>query len=253
MDMHDDDRTVGRILTRREIFKLVGATGLGLVAGCTSSSSGTGSTVLATPALTEGPFFVDERLNRSDITTGTTRLSVLNGTPLDLKINVARLNGSTTVPLTNAQVDIWHTDAIGTYSDVNNGGIQSENTLGQKWLRGHQNTDVSGNVQFKTIYPGWYIGRTIHIHFKVRQFDNVGNVTYEFSSQWFMLDGLSDTVMAGTAYNTRGARTLRNTNDGIFGTRLADNTTAGSHLILDMTPINGGASYSGAFNVILQI
>lgn len=77
-----------------------------------------------------------------------------------------------------AQADIWQTNAAGKYSDE-----ASEGTSGQKWLRGFQTTDSNGRVQFATIYPRWYNGRTIHIHMKVRFTANGQN--YVFNTQFF--------------------------------------------------------------------
>ena len=124
--------------------------------------------VLATPTVTEGPYWVDEKLFRSDIrsdpSTGTARA----GVPLTLTVKVQNLTSSGCAPLTGAYVDIWHCDAKGIYSDEPSynpgGGTGTVVTTGQKFLRGYQITDENGQVQFTTIYPGWYNGRTIHIH-----------------------------------------------------------------------------------------
>jgi protocatechuate 3,4-dioxygenase beta subunit len=58
-----------------------------------------------------------------------------------------------------ATVEIWHADAAGEYSGVaGNSG---------SWLRGIQRTASTGRVRFEPIFPGWYRGRTPHIHMKV--------------------------------------------------------------------------------------
>src|SRR5262249_47377991 len=155
----------------------------GSVSTGTNTSTGSGSStntssttsVVVTPAETEGPYFVDENLNRSDLTSNTTDANVLNAVPLTLQLKVYRVNGSAITPLTGAHVDVWHADANGVYSDE-----QALNTAGQTFLRGYQVTDSSGAVQFTTIYPGWYRGRTVHIHFKVRTYAASGSKTYEF-------------------------------------------------------------------------
>src|SRR5258706_14922 len=138
--MDNDDRQVGRILSRREVLKLLGATGAVMLVGCGPSQSGSGAT---TQAPTAGA-------------------------------------GATTAPAEGATVEIWHCDAAGQYSDVSDPGF---NTKGQNWLRGAQVTDANGKATFTTIYPGWYRGRAVHIHFKVHP-----DATKVFTSQLFFDD-----------------------------------------------------------------
>ena len=168
------------------------------------------------PAMTDGPFFVDARLHRADLTSGTTRAGVVKGSPLLLNIDLAAVQPAGCKPVAGAQVDVWHTDAGGDYSDVAHGAGQSS-TQGQMFLRGFQISDANGRATFTTIYPGWYPGRTIHIHVKVRQFNAAGNTTSEFSTQLYFDDAASDAVMALAPYNARGQRTVRNARDFIFG------------------------------------
>ncbi len=187
------------------------------------------------PQQTAGPFFVDEQLNRSDIRSNPDDNSIKAGVPLRLVFQVSQVNGSTCQPLSNAMVDVWHCDAEGVYSDV--GEAQ-----GQKFLRGYQMTDSSGTAQFVTIYPGWYPGRTPHIHFKIRgsSGDRVG---YEFTSQIYFDDALSDEVYAQPSYASRGARSVRNERDGIF-------RSGGDQLILPVTRL--GEGYEGRFAIGLE-
>jgi len=116
-----------------------------------------------TPEAGEGPFYLDPKLLRSDITSGQP------GAPLDLALQVVRAGDCAT--LANARVDVWHADALGLYSGYTKqsgvGGISPEAAVGKQYLRGTQLTDVQGNVQFRTIFPSWYGGRTPHVHFKV--------------------------------------------------------------------------------------
>ena len=163
------------------------------------------------PTLTEGPFFVDERLNRVDLTSGTANTNVTNGVPLTLTIGLVSTTGNC-APLQGLQVDVWHADAAGKYSDV-----ASEGTAGQTFLRGYQVSDASGLVTFRTIFPGWYSGRTIHIHVLVRRFDTSGNQTYRWASQLFFDPATTLTVTARAPYNTRGASPdTSNAQDGIY-------------------------------------
>jgi protocatechuate 3,4-dioxygenase beta subunit len=157
----------------------------------------------------EGPYFVDERLNRSDIRSDPTDGRVKPGTPLALTLLISRLGIGDCQPLPGAQVDIWHCDAQGVYSDVQD---QEFNTIGQKFLRGYQITDARGEARFVTLYPGWYPGRTVHIHFKIRT-TPVAKRSFEFTSQLYFDDGLTDRVHTATPYVENGPRTARNQHD----------------------------------------
>jgi len=173
---------------------------------------------IAAPSMTEGPYFVDELLQRTDLRLDPTNNAVKPGVPLQLKIHVYRVNGSTCAPLGNAQIDLWHCDATGLYSDESANGTQ-----GQKFLRGYQLTDAQGVAAFTTIYPGWYRGRTIHIHVKVRTFSTDGTVSYAFNSQFFFDDKLTDQVIVQPPYNGRGQRDTTNATDMVF-----NNTDSGT-------------------------
>jgi protocatechuate 3,4-dioxygenase beta subunit len=166
----------------------------------------------------------DERLNHSDIRSDPSDGSVRDGTPLTLAFAVARLDGSSCTALEGAVVDIWHCDAAGVYSDVQDTGF---NTVGKKFLRGYQVTDANGNATFVTIYPGWYQGRTVHIYLKIRP-DPDSTEGFEFTSQLCFDDDLTDTIDAQQPYVAKGTRTTRNANDGIY-------TNGGDELLLAPT------------------
>ena len=187
------------------------------------------------PELTEGPYFVDEMLNRSDIRADTSDGSISEGFPLELTFNVTQIGVNGCVPLPNAQVDIWHCDAYGVYSDV-------QNAVGKTFLRGYQLTDGEGLARFTTIYPGWYPGRAVHIHFKVRAAASGGRV-HDFTSQVFFDDALSDRVFAQAPYAARGQRRVVNARDGIF-------RQAGAQLMLAVTPAAPG--YAASFDLALE-
>ena len=116
-----------------------------------------------TPEAGEGPFYVDPKLLRSDITAGQP------GAPLQLALQVVRAGDCAT--LANARVDVWQADALGLYSGYEKqsgvGGVSTKAAVGQQYLRGTQVTDTAGSVRFRTIFPSWYGGRTPHVHFKV--------------------------------------------------------------------------------------
>ena len=232
--MDNDDQPIGRILSRRDALKVLGVGSAAFLAACASpeatgtviptealtqisstQAAATVSTVLdcvVRPELTIGPYFVDQQLERSDIRTNSSDNSVKDGVPLTLSINVAHVSNNSCTPIEGAQVDIWHCDALGVYSGVSD---RNADTTGQDFLRGFQRTDANGAVQFQTIYPGWYSGRAVHIHFTVRT-QGTDNGNYQFTSQFFFDDALTDQVHALEPYASKGQRNTRNSNDNIF-------------------------------------
>ena len=234
--MKNDDHQTGRILTRREALALLG--GAAMLASGVSPRSGMAQTLPAcvvTPEQMEGPFFTDVRLNRSDIRSDPTDRSVKEGVPLALTLRVSAVGNAGCTQLAGATVDVWHCDAVGVYSD--SGG----NTAGKKFLRGHQVTDANGAVRFTTIYPGWYPGRAVHIHFKVRILAGpaLGN---EFTSQLYFDEAVTDRVLARAPYSVRGQRT-RNSDDGLY-------RRGGGRLMLALT--ESGTGYAGEFSIGLK-
>ena len=161
-----------------------------------------------------------------------------HGVPLQLTFAVGSVANAACAPLAGATVDIWHCDALGRYSDE-----QANNTVGKKFLRGSQTTDASGLAQFTTIYPGWYAGRAVHIHFKIRTTGTDGQA-YEFTSQLFFDDALSDSVFAQAPYASHGTRDTLNSQDSIYG-------TGGDQLLLALTQQDTG--YTTTFNVGLDL
>ena len=241
--MRDDDRPIGRLLTRREALALLGVGGAAaLTAGSGTLRAGSAAAAgacVARPALTEGPYFVDEKLNRSDIRPDPTDGTVRPGASLRLGLRVSRLAAGACAPLPGAMVDLWHCDAAGVYSDVSGAG---GSTVGKKFLRGYQLTDTEGLARFTTIYPGWYPGRAVHIHFKVRA-AAAGGLAHEFTSQLFFDDALSDRVYAQPPYAARGQGRVRNARDGIY-------RQAGAQLTLVVAPASPG--YVASFDLALE-
>lgn len=222
--MENDDHTTGQVLTRREAVALVAAAGCSLLVGRSPASAQPACVVR--PEQTEGPFFVDERLKRSDLRTNPADGKITPGVPLDLTLAVSRLAGGRCAPMAGVLVDVWHCDHLGAYD----------------FLRGYQVTDARGRARFKTIYPGWYHGRTVHIHFKLRSAPTV-RPGFDFTSQLYFADALTDRVYAQPPYAARGARPTRNNRDGIY-------RHGGSQLLLSLAP--SGAGYAGTFEVALQ-
>lgn len=240
--MDDDDRPAGHIMSRREALALIGAGGTAMLAGraAWSAAAEPALSCVASPGQTEGPYFVDGRLNRADIRADPTDGSVREGAPLTLALVISSVAAGACAPLAGAVVDVWHCDVAGAYSDARDPDF---NTLGRKFLRGYQVADAAGRVRFTTIYPGWYDGRTVHIHFKVRGATAAGR-NYEFTSQLYFDDAVTDRVFTRMPYAHRGPRTVRNGRDGIF-------RDGGSRMILPVT--EHAAGYAANFNVGLTL
>jgi protocatechuate 3,4-dioxygenase beta subunit len=242
--MDNDDAQVGHVLTRREILALLGTAGVSVLGGGLFLTNAADAMALPAcvvrPQQTEGPYFVDEKLNRADVRSDPKSGKVCEGAQLDLVFNVSRVSEGVCQPLRNAIVDVWQCDALGVYSDVRDTGGRF-NTVGQQFLRGHQVTDANGVARFVTIYPGWYQGRTVHIHFKIRT-PGAGR-NYEFTSQLYFDDAFTDRVMRRAPYSSKGDRTVRNAQDGIF-------RRGGEQLMLAVKP--SGAGYTSAFDIGLQ-
>ena len=171
-----------RLMSRREMLEFMGTAAAVTIFGCGRGQSAPPDSIggenlqstavaaaipscVVRPEQTEGPYFIDEKLNRSDIRSEPSDGSIRQGVPLRLAFQVSRVEGGSCAPLSGARVDIWQCDAVGVYSDVRDMNVDSR---GKKFLRGYQVTNTGGSAEFLTIYPGWYPGRAVHIHFKVR-------------------------------------------------------------------------------------
>lgn len=158
-----------------------------------------GSVCLVQPETTAGPFYIDPGLVRRDIAEGRA------GVPLRLRLQIV---SAACAPIEGARVDVWHCDAAGDYS-----GVRSPfaDTTGETYLRGTQFSAGDGVATFETIYPGWYRGRTPHIHYRVFLGDRTA-----LTSQLFFPDTVSARIYgAAAAYSPRGNADTRNAADGI--------------------------------------
>jgi protocatechuate 3,4-dioxygenase beta subunit len=205
------------------------AVSLGATDGASASSGPSAvaqvlSCVLA-PEQTQGPYYVAGDRVRRNITEGKP------GVPLALELSV--IDVSTCRAIKGAAVDIWHCDAVGVYSETS---VQATENL--TFLRGIQKTDARGVAAFRTIYPGWYQGRTVHIHVKVAL---GGSVVH--TGQLYFPDKLTDTVYKRSPYSRRPDRTTRNTTDGIF-------RNGGSRSMLSLR--RSGAGYVGSIAMGVQ-
>ncbi|MBD2436550.1 intradiol ring-cleavage dioxygenase [Nostoc sp. FACHB-110] len=244
--MNNYKHSLRRMLSRREMLTLSRAAGTAIfVVGCMPKRSNVAVLVSSVPACivspeqTEGPYFVDEKLKRADIRTDPNDGSVKQGVPLELTLHISQVSSNGCTPLASVITDIWHCDALGVYSDVTD---RNFDTVGKKFLRGYQITDALGNVQFTTIYPGWYEGRTVHIHIKIRT--NVSGKNYEFTSQLYFDDAISDRVYTQAPYASKGERTLKNTDDGIF-------RDGGEQMLLKLKP--QGQGYAASLDIGLNL
>jgi len=157
-----------------------------------------------TPHLTEGPYYIARQFNRADITEG------LPGIPLDVSLIILDEKGN---PLPGARIDLWHCDASGRYSGFGTmpGEEATPAVKAATFLRGTQQAGASGDVTFHTLYPGWYQGRTTHIHFKVWHEDK--NI---LTSQIFLPDALNEFLYTQVdAYKRDSLRDTLNRTDGI--------------------------------------
>jgi protocatechuate 3,4-dioxygenase beta subunit len=200
-----NDKKMGR----REVLAILGTTGAAALAlGCgasptdpTTITTGTdgaaGAACAVTPTETVGPYPSLVDLFRSDIRESK------SGTRLDLMITVVNTANSCS-PLDGVNVEIWQCDAGGTYSQY---GSQA----GQTYLRGIQTTDVTGQVTFTTVYPGWYQGRATHIHVEVTRGGSSLKVT-----QIAFPDSVNNEVYGTGVYASRGSNPTTNTRDNIF-------------------------------------
>jgi protocatechuate 3,4-dioxygenase beta subunit len=229
-----------RKVGRREALTAMGAAGAALALGCGSSPSSpsttttttapvTGSTNAAcavTPTETVGPYPSLSSLVRSDIREDRT------GIIMTLTIKVVNVNAGCAA-VSNANVEIWHADVAGNYSEY---GSQTART----YLRGIQTTNTAGDVTFVTIYPGWYQGRATHIHVDVR----TGGVSRKVTQMAFP-ETINDTVYRSGVYASRGTNPTTNLSDGIFTDSLSSEI---------VTPTGDPASgYAASFQVGIAV
>lgn len=195
------------------------------------------TTCTLTREMTEGPYYFDVDSIRSDIRE--------NRQGATLRLAIRLLDAENCAPISNAVVEIWHCDALGVYS-----GFEQQSRAAQpgqavpvawsvppigtptddkRYLRGAQVTNGDGIVEFTTIYPGWYVGRTVHIHSKV----HIDNATV-LTTQLFFDDAVSDQVFGADPYANHPGRDTTNATDGIFdpNSLLTTSTVDGGYLAL---------------------
>jgi protocatechuate 3,4-dioxygenase beta subunit len=220
-------------LTRRGSLAGMAGLLLGLAGWKAADSEGAGPAAVAsgavacvlTPEQTDGPYYIPGEKYRRDITEGRP------GMPLFLRLRV--VDASTCKPIKGAAVDIWHADALGVYSGFGAGARS------RTFMRGIQRTDTSGLARFRTVYPGWYRGRTVHIHVKVHV---AGNVVH--TGQLYFPDSLTDKIFRRKPYSRRPHRTTRNASDFVFA-------QGGRRSLLGLRKSGGG--YVGAITMGVNV
>jgi protocatechuate 3,4-dioxygenase beta subunit len=224
---------------RREALGVMGAAGAALAFGCggsptspdtsSSTTTTTGSTNAAcavTPTETAGPYPSLTDMFRSDIRGGKT------GTLLTLTVKVVNVNAACAA-VANANVEVWHCDSAGNYSEY---GTQTAQT----YLRGIQTTNSNGDVTFTTIYPGWYQGRATHIHLEV----TINGVSRKVTQIAFP-ESVNNTVYGSGVYSSRGSNPTSNLSDGIFADSLS------SELVTPSGDVTNGYTATCQIGVLL--
>lgn len=231
---------VVRLFSRRQVALMLGSAGLGLAMPGVPRVQAESGLCVVRPQQTDGPYYLNHRLNRSDIRSDSADGNPLPGMPLALRFSVYRKTGDSCEPLPKAVVDIWQCDSQGHYSGV---AERRFDTRGRDFLRGFQVTDDAGLATFQTLYPGWYRGRAVHIHFKIRT-EPDGGRGHTFTSQLYFDDGLTDRIHARAPYADKPGQRLRNDGDFIYhrgGERL------------QLSPIPEGEGLAAEFRLALEV
>ncbi|CAE6423432.1 unnamed protein product, partial [Rhizoctonia solani] len=196
------------------------------------------STCVTAPEVTEGPYYVANELLRTDLRE--------DQAGVDLVLDIGVIDTTTCTPLADALVEIWNCNATGAYAGFTSaslGGPPGGNSPTKRstsmsdqytWLRGGYATNSEGIVEFKTIYPGYYTSRTVHIHTMVQTnysvatngsiISHAGQVRH--IGQIFFDEDLNDQVLAQPAYiNTTQIRTV-NDDDSVLEEQNTDGYNA---------------------------
>ena len=232
----NEDVGGARPFRRRTVLSLLGVVGAAWGSRALQASAQPLPECVVRPQQTEGPYFVDTQLERSDLRSDPGSKVVQPGMPLRVSFQVSRLRADRCDPMRDVQVELWQCNAQGVYSGVRDPHFD---TTGQRFLRGYQITDGKGVARFLTIYPGWYPGRTVHIHCMIRTGAS-GSRREEFTSQLYFDDTLSDNVFSRPPYVARGPRPVRNSQDGVY-------RRGGSRLMLPISEQDG--ELAGSFSV----
>jgi len=237
----------GRLFNRASALGLLGgAAGLLLNGGGRRNAEAASSACAVTREGEIGPYFVDEGVpgfNRSDVRSNLNGTSRQAGVPLTLTVQVLDTKAACAA-MSGVQVDLWHCNALGVYSDE-----ASEGTSSQTWLRGYQVTGPSGTVTFTTIFPGWYRGRTTHMHLRVRSKYSAASSTSDGrnTTQFFFPQDVINEISTSMApYRTRGVNLRTNASDYVYSSQ----TKGKTELELSGSP---GSGYAASASIGLPI
>jgi protocatechuate 3,4-dioxygenase beta subunit len=232
-----------RLLRRRDALVALGGVGLTGVLGARASGvlgtqgAEAASTCVLSPEVTEGPYWIDNKLTRRDITE--------NKPGLALELVLAVQDAKTCAAIGGADVEIWHCDAVGEYSGYESGapgapgGQHATPSSSNRYLRGHQKAAADGRVRFLTVYPGWYRGRTPHIHLKV----HVGGRVVH-TGQLFFAEKTTAAVYRHAPYKSHGQPDTSHAEDSIYA------QAGRSRATLRLTRrSNGRSGYRGAITL----
>jgi len=227
-------------MKRGEFLKGLGLAGIGAALPWEKAKAITGPALKTTictliPSETAGPFPLDLTANtayfRQDIRESKT------GVQLNLKMKIFGIDNC--APMPNLRVNIWHCDKDGLYS-----GYSQTNNPGQAgltYLRGYQFTDANGEVDFTTIFPGWYSGRICHIHFQVyvsSAYAAISQMTFDIATK--------NTIYANnTSLYTKGADPMTLSGDNIF-------SDGYQYQMCVLTPNTATGGYDGYMEVGIQ-
>jgi protocatechuate 3,4-dioxygenase beta subunit len=190
-------------MNRRIAVKVLGSLAFGGVGAARAQRALARPVCTLTPEQIEGPFYLDKAMIRDVISEGKP------GVPLQLILRVLD-NSASCAPLPRVAVDVWQCDALGIYSGYEGVAIAPrhiEPVDEKTFLRGIQLTDAAGGVRFRTIYPGWYGGRTPHVHVKLRVDAKVA------TTQLYFPDEVTDAVYARAPYDRHPNRDTTNATD----------------------------------------
>ncbi|MFG2602318.1 intradiol ring-cleavage dioxygenase [Streptomyces sp. NPDC048514] len=240
--------------TRRTVMAALGGATLGAAALALTATQATAAAdrndtarspirpaadCVLTPEQTEGPYYLDLETVRKDITEGEP------GVPLTLRVKV--IDTATCSALPGTAVDIWHCDALGVYSGYVAGGSTPDTTF----LRGVQLTDSAGVAEFTTVYPGWYVGRALHIHVKTHAGGTVTGGRYQgghvsHTGQLYFPETYNRRVAALDPYRNNTATRTLNARDGIY-------RNGGSSTLLTLTQVGSDLGKGVTGTVVLGI
>ena len=174
---------------------------------------------------------------------------------VSFRLQVVVMDVSTCLPIANAAVTLWHCDALGIYSHFmqasqNGPNAQTDNST---FLRGIQLTNASGVATFDTVYPGWYNGRSIHMHVKVHlggtyisASSYYSGATYVHTGQLFLNDSLSDLVVLTSPYSSKTGSRLLNSGDQIYA-------SGGSYTLMNVQYVDSGKGLSSGLTTAVTL